>query len=368
MMSPLVQSLILFEVRDGLEYQFVLVHKGAGLSSHQPLQLLFLNQRDLDSIVLSMDEVLGAVEEGLRQHGLKRVVLPPKSHLDLEERYRGHFNILKGYVASIEVAGIKVVGDYVLNYRHQLPSEIGLLTLYHPETGMPFAIVEGTKTTWMRTGAVTAIGAKYLARRDSKVIAHIGARGTARYNILMLSHLFSIEEIRVISKRAESRDRLVKDLREEHRLPVRGVDSYQEAVKGADIIIDSSRLETPEVLIHRDWLKPGSLLIPYGWVMSIDPQIPFIVDKLVVDDWKQCCEGGQLYPVISSGQLTERHLYGEIGEIVCGHKRGRETPEERILFWHRGFAISDIMLGYFYYQRAREKGLGQSLEIFGQEE
>lgn len=338
------------------------------MSSSRSLQILFLNQRDLDSIELSMDEVLKAVEEGLRQHGLKRVILPAKSHLDLEERYRGHFNILKGYVPSIEVAGIKVVGDYVLNYRHQLPSEIGLLTLYHPETGMPFAIVEATKTTWMRTGAVTAIGAKYLARPDSRVIAHIGARGTARYNLLMLSHLFPIEEIRVISKRAESRDRLVKDLQEEHRLPARGANSYEEAVKDADIVVDSTRLETSEVLIHRDWLKPGVLLVPYGWVMSIDPQIPFVVDKLVVDDWKQCCEGGQLYPLISSGQLTERHLYGEIGEIVACRKPGRETPEERILFWHRGFAISDIMIGFLYYQKAKEMGLGQPLEIFGREE
>ncbi len=191
---------------------------------------------------------------------------------------------------------------------------------------MPFAIVEATKTTWMRTGAVTAIGAKYLARPDSRVIAHIGARGTARYNLLMLSHLFPIEEIRVISKRAESRDRLVKDLQEEHRLPARGANSYEEAVKDADIVVDSTRLETSEVLIHRDWLKPGVLLVPYGWVMSIDPQIPFVVDKLVVDDWKQCCEGGQLYPLISSGQLTERHLYGEIGEIVACRETGERNP------------------------------------------
>jgi ornithine cyclodeaminase len=315
-----------------------------------------------------MDDILLAVEEGLRQHGLKKVTLPPKSHLDLEAEFSGHFNILKGYVSSIDVAGIKIVGDYVFNYQRQLPSEIGLLTLYHPDTGMPFAIMEATKTTWMRTGAVTAIGAKYLARPDSKIIAHIGARGTARYNILMLSHLFPIEEIRIISKRAQSRDRLVNELRDEHRLPAKGVDSYEEAVRSADIIVDATRLEMPEMLIHRDWLKPGSLLIPYGWVMSIDPQIPFLIDKLVVDDWKQCREGGQLYPLISSGRLTDRHLYAEIGEIVCAHKQGRESPEERILFWHRGFAISDIMIGNLYYQRAMEKKLGQHLEIFGKEE
>jgi ornithine cyclodeaminase len=338
------------------------------LSHRKPFPILFLNQRDIDSIELHTEEILAAVEEGLRQHGLKKVVLPPKSHLDLEEKYRGHFNILKGYVPSIEVAGVKVVSDYVLNYHYQLPSEIGLVTLYAPETGMPFAIIEATQTTWLRTGAVTAIGAKFLARADSKIIGHIGARGTARSNICMLCHLFPIKDIRIISKRAESRDRLVKALQLEDGLPARGVDSYEEAVRGADIIVDSTRLEKPEVLIHRDWLKPGSLLIPYGWVMSIDPMIPFLVHKLVVDDWKQCSLGGQLYSLISSGQLTDRHLYAEIGEIVCGHKPGRETLEERILFWHRGFAISDIMIAHLLYQKAKQQQIGQYLEILGKEE
>jgi alanine dehydrogenase len=102
--------------------------------------------------------------------------------------------------------------------------------------------------------------------------------------------------------------------------------------------------------------------------MAVDPQIPFMVDKLVVDDWKQCCQGGQLHPLISSGRLTDRHLYGEIGEIVSGGKPGRENPDERILFWHRGFAVSDIMIGHLYYRKAEEQGLGRRLEIFGKEE
>jgi alanine dehydrogenase len=337
------------------------------LNSDRVLPLLFLNQRDLDAVEPSVKEILDQVEEGLRRHGLKQVVLPPKSHLDLENTYRGHFNILKGYVGSIEVAGIKVVGDYVLNYTRKLPSEVALLTLYHPDTGVPFAILEATRITWFRTGAVTAIGAKHLARKESRIIAHIGARGTARSNLVMLSHLFKVEDIRIISKRTESGDALVSKLRNEENLPARRVDSYRDAVEGADIVVDATRLESPEVLTRAEWLKPGSLIIPYGWVMSIDPKIPFLVDKLVVDDWKQCREGGQLYPLIQRGELTDRHLYAEIGEIVCGSKAGREKEDERILFWHRGFAISDIMLGYLYYQKAVEKGLGQLLEIQGKE-
>ena len=109
-------------------------------------------------------------------------------------------------------AGVKVIGDYVNNYRHDLPSELALLTLYQAETGTPVAIMDATELTWMRTGAVTALGAKHLARRGSRVLGHIGARGTAGYNLRYLDHLFDLDEIRVTSRRAESRERFAAEM------------------------------------------------------------------------------------------------------------------------------------------------------------
>ena len=146
------------------------------------LEILFLSKDDIDSLALGLDEVMAAIEAGLRAHGLKQVIMPSKDHLvlDFPEKL---FNILKGYVEPINVAGVKVIGDFQKNYEHGLPSELALVTLYRPETGAPFAIVDGTVLTWMRTGAVTAIGAKYLAVEKPRVLAHIGARGTAWYNV-----------------------------------------------------------------------------------------------------------------------------------------------------------------------------------------
>jgi alanine dehydrogenase len=329
------------------------------------LEILFLSGDDVDRLEPADADVLEAVEAGLRAHGDGDVVLPPKSHLSLEERYGGHFNILPGYVGGLDIAGVKTIGDYAHNHRLALPSELALLTLYRAETGVPFAILDATRLTWMRTGAVTAIGAQHLARPDSRVLAHIGARGTARYNLRYLAGLFDLEEIRVTSRRPESRAAFARAMSEELGREVVAVDTPAEAIDGADIIVDASRLTAPAVLVPTAAVKPGALVVPYGAVMSTEPDLPAIADKFVVDDWEQAARGqfGQYTGIIRSGELRREHLYAEIGEIVTGRRPGRERPDERIVFWHRGFAISDVMLGHLIHERAVESGAGSRLVL-----
>ena len=113
-------------------------------------------------------EILAAVEAGLVAQGNGETVIEPRVHLEPDPAFRGHFNVLRGYVAPLDMAGVKIVGDYVDNYLHGLPSEFGILNLFDPRTGMPRAILDATVITDMRTGAVTAIGAKHLARKDSQ--------------------------------------------------------------------------------------------------------------------------------------------------------------------------------------------------------
>ena len=112
-------------------------------------------------------------------------------------RSDGHFNVLRGVVG--DYAGVKVVGDFVDNYKSGLPSEMALLNLFDPVNGTPKAVIDAAGITDMRTGAVTAIGAKLLAPEKPRVLGHIGARGTAYWNVRLLDHLFDFEEIRVHS-------------------------------------------------------------------------------------------------------------------------------------------------------------------------
>jgi ornithine cyclodeaminase len=329
------------------------------------IEILFLSKEDVDALDLGLQEIMDAIELGLKAHGEKKVIMPSKDHLALDYPAK-LFNILKGFVEPVNVAGVKVIGDFHNNYQHGLPSELALVTLYRPETGAPFAIIDGTLMTWMRTGAVTAVGAKYLAKEKPRVLAHIGARGTAWYNVAMLDLLFDFEEIRVTSRRPESRERFSGEMSERLNKRVLVKETTEETVKEADIIIDASRLLEPQILVRDEWVKPGALIQPYGAVLSVEPTLPFTVDKMVVDDWNQCQQSqyGQFASMTQSGELRTEHIYSEIGEVVAGLKPGRESETERILFWHKGFAISDIMLGNLAYHKAREKGIGTVLPYY----
>lgn len=331
------------------------------------LEILFLSKEDVDALELNLQEIMDAIELGLKAHGERKVIMPSKDHLALDYPAK-LFNILKGYIEPIDVAGVKVIGDFHGNYRHQLPSELALITLYNSETGAPFCIVDGTMITWMRTGAVTAVGAKYLAKKKSRVLGHIGARGTAWYNVPMLDKLFDFEEIRVTSRRPESRERFADQMSVQLGKPVIVKDNTFDTVRDADIIIDASRLLEHQILVPDNLVKPGALIQPYGAVLSVERTLPTSVDKMVVDDWNQCQKSqyGQFAGLIQAGELRSEHIYGEIGEVVAGLKAGRETDDERILFWHKGFAVSDIVLGYLAYQKAVEKGVGTRVPFYKQ--
>jgi alanine dehydrogenase len=308
-------------------------------------------------------EIVAAVEEGLRAQGEGRVVLEPREHLVPDPAFGGHFNLLRAYVEPLGLAGVKVVGDYARNYEVGLPSELALLTLYDPRTGAPLAIVDATEITEWRTGAVTAVGARHLARRDAKVLGHIGARGTAFSNVTMLDAIFDFDEIRVTSRRAESREAFGRALEEALGKPVRVVARAREAVVGADIVVEATRLEQPEPLVLTEWIEPGMLVVPYGTISAVELTLTDVMDKVVVDDWAQCLRGpfGSLRAHVDTGRLSRETLHAELGEIVVGRKHGREADDERILFWHRGLATSDIAVGALLYDKARELGAGTTL-------
>ena len=327
------------------------------------IEILFVSRHDVDELALMNEDVLAAVEAALRAQGNGEVVLEPREHLVPDPAFRGHFNLLRAYVAPLDVAGVKVVGDYVDNWKRGLPSELALLTLYDPRTGVPRAIVDATEITERRTGAMTAIGARYLARRDARVLGHVGARGTAFANVTMLDSVFDFDEIRVTSARAESREAFGRRLEEALEKPVRVLEAWRDVVEGADIVVEASRLPEPEPLLRTEWIERGTLTVPYGTMSAVELSLTSVMDKVVVDDWGQCRRGrfGSLRAHVEAGLLTEETLHAELGDIVAGAKPGRESAEERILFWHRGLATTDIAVGQLIYERARERGLGTPL-------
>ncbi len=329
----------------------------------EEIHFTYLSGPDIAALEMTDEEILDAVEGGLRAQGDGQAVIEPRVHLVPDKAFNGHFNILRGYLAPLGVAGVKIVGDYVDNYKRGLPSEMALLNLFDPRTGMPRALLDATAITDMRTGAMTALGAKYLARKESRVLGHIGARGSSYWNVRLLDHLFDFAEIRVHSRRQESRDAFGAKLSSDLGKTVTVTDDWESCLRGADIVVEASRLDKPRPLLKTAWIEKGAFVVPYGTMSAVELSLTDIMDKLVVDDWGQCKGGmfGSLRAHVEAGKLSEATLYGELGEIVCGRKKGRTGADETILFWHRGLSLSDIALGHAMLEKAARKGIGQRL-------
>ena len=328
------------------------------------LQARVISGIDIRELGISPGEVFAAVEEAVRAQGAGQAVLEPRVHLH-PPNVDGHFNVLRGHLENKRVSGVKIVGDYVGNYAVGLPSELALVVLLDPDTGTTRAMIDGTGITEMRTGALTALGARHLARPDSSVLGHVGARGTSWWNVVYLDAQFNFSEIRVTSRRSSSREQFAERLQDYLQKPVLAVDTVEKCLRGADIMVEATRLSEPQVLLHTEWVTPGTFVVPYGTISALDIDLLDVIDKVVVDDWGQATEGpfGALRRHIDEGRLTVDTLHAELADIVSGKRPGRESADERILFWHRGLSTTDVAVAQMIYERAEAANLGTVLTL-----
>ena len=332
-------------------------------SEHIPIEIRFISGADVDALTIGPDLILEATERALKAQGEHRVVLEPREHLVPDPAFDGHFNLLRAYIAPLDVAGVKVVGDFHGNFKLGLPSELALLTLYDPRTGVPRAIVDATAITEWRTGAVTALGGRHLGAPDAKVLGHVGARGTAFSNVTLLDRVHDFDEIRVTSARPESRAAFGARLEAALGKPVR--------------VVRLDRGDRPRRR-HRRRGDPA-----HRARADHEDRVarPRHARHALRDD-----ERGRARPRRQDGQGLRRRLGPVPGRPLRraararrgrpGHRRvdrgrarrrrrgdaaGRESPGERILFWHRGLATTDIALGQAILDRAVERDVGTLL-------
>jgi ornithine cyclodeaminase len=183
--------------------------------------------------------------------------------------------------------------------------------------------------------------------------------------VRLLNHLFDFDEIRVHSRREDSRNAFAERLSQDLGKKVVATTDWQSCVEGADIVVEASRLSEPTPLLKTAWIKPGAFVVPYGTMSAIELSLTDIMAKLVVDDWGQCKGGkfGSLRAHVEAGKLSEKTLHAELGQIVAGLKPGRQSDTETNLFWHRGLSLSDIALGHAMLEKSKRLGIGQRLRF-----
>ncbi len=275
---------------------------------------------------------------------------------------------MPSYLERLDVSAVKVVNVHPENpKKHGLPTVMAIIILVNPKNGAPLAIMGGARVTSMRTGAAGGVAAKYLARKDSKVVGLVGAGAQARTQLTALLSLYGkLEEVRVWSRTEKTRNAYVAEMEAAGGKVARMVSakSVKEAVEGADIVVTTTPSRKP--LVSGEWVRPGMHFNCIGadapGKEELDPAI-LKRAKIVIDNWEQASHSGEINVPLAEGILTKRDVWGEIGEVVAGLKPGRTSSDEITVFTSTGLAIQDAVTAELAYKKALAKKIGRFVEI-----
>jgi alanine dehydrogenase len=304
-------------------------------------------------------EYVQCVEQAYRMHGQGRYSMEPKGHIVLD-KYPGEWEAMPSYIEEPEAAACKWVSIREQNReRFGLPTVFSILIYTHPETGFPLAICDGSHHTVMRTGAAAAVSAKWLARKDSKVLAIVGAGNMAEGAIETCSEVFAWEEVRVWSRSSATLDRFAERYAGRFPFRLRPSTDLAGVVTGADVVVTITPARDPIVL--DEWISPGTHIAALGADKGGDQELDGRIlqrARIFVDDIRQCRRDGEINVPLAEGLISESDIAGEIGEVVAGAKPGRTSDAEITVFDSTGIALQDSATVPLEYERALAAGVG----------
>jgi ornithine cyclodeaminase/alanine dehydrogenase len=319
--------------------------------------VLYLSRKDVETLNLPMQEIIDALEMMFKEKGDGRTEMPPKP--GIHTRPDAFIHAMPAYIPSLQSAGMKWVSGYPDNQRMGLPYITGLLLLNDPETGVPIAIMDCTWITAKRTGAATAVAAKYLARPDSTTVGIVACGVQGRSNLEALTCLFKIKKVKAYDLYPEIAERYAREMSKALDVAIEPVKRLAEAVQGLDLVVTSGPiLKHPKPLIEPGWLAEGAFASPVDFDSCWKGESLRQINKLATDDLMQMRYYRQ------EGYFKETpEPYADLGEIVGGLKPGRESSKERTMSINLGLALDDMATAIRIYQLAKTKGIGVGLPL-----
>lgn len=328
------------------------------------MKTLLLKKEEVRRLI-SMKEVIAAVEEAYRAFNSGQVIQPPYVGIDLPP-HRGEIDFKTGYNQGNEVISMKASSGGFKNNPEEygVPNGMGTVLLFDGRSGALICAMDGSLLTGLRTGACGAVSVKALARKNARRITSIGTGNQARMQIRAIREVMKIEEIHAWDHHAQTLARFKADIESEFDIPVVMASSKQAAVEQADILVTTTRGKGS--LVEAAWVKPGTHIVAIGTdqrgKQEFDPEV-FRGAKVVVDSTVQCVEKGETQHPIARNIMTAGDIHAEIGEILLGRKPGRESDEEITLFDSTGMAIQDNTTAARIYRNAVEGGVGAFFEF-----
>ncbi len=321
------------------------------------MKLLYLSRSDVEKAQLPMGQIIDALENAFRQKGHGEVEMPPKPGVHpLPDAF---IHAMPAFIRGSDYAGVKWVSGYPQNQARKLPYINGLLILNDAQTGIPVCVMDCTWITAARTGAATALAAKYMARPESKSVGILGCGVQGVSNLQGLHEVFNLESVHAYDTVAESAARFAQRMQQQLNLRVRVVDCPQQAVRDMDLVVTAGPvMHHPHATIQKDWVSPGTFVSAVDFDSYWDRSSLRQFDRIITDDRRQF----EYYQTLGYFQSFPA-LTGELEELVCGRQSGRETSSQRTLCVNLGIAMDDMATAPLVYELARAKSLGTELPL-----
>ena len=322
------------------------------------MQCTYLSRSDIESLNLSMGDIVEALDDVFRLKGAGKTVMPPK--MGVHTAPNAFIHAMPASVQGV-ATGLKWVSGYPGNIAKGLPYITGLLILNDPDTGVPIAVMDCSWITAMRTGASAAISAKYLARRGSSVAAFLGCGVQARASLTaLLQVLPSLRVVHCCDIFRVASQRFVDEMSRKHPdLKFRIFDRADEMAKDSDVVVTAIPIVThPDPPLDAGMLREGGLAISLdydsAWTSAAMQEC-----KFVTDDAQQLLatrEHGPYFQGIPG-------IHADLGELAAQTRRGRTSDRERIFSMNMGLAIEDMATARLVLEFARERGVGSQLTL-----
>ncbi len=320
-------------------------------------EILYLSRQDVERVALPMQEIIRGLEQMFTEKGNGRVEMPPKPGIHpLPDAF---IHAMPAYIPEMKSAGIKWVSGYPQNQAKKLLYINGLLILNDWETGIPLSVMDCTWITAQRTGAATAVAAKHLARPESSTVGILACGIQGRSNLEALLCVFDIKIVKAFDIFPEVAKKFASDMSAQFSVEIEVVKTPKEAVQNLDIVVTSGPiLKNPTPVIEAGWLAEGAFASPVDFDSYWTGAALREVDKIATDDL------GQMEYYRSVGYFKETpKAYADLGEIVVGRRRGRQSEKERTMAINLGIALEDMATAPQIYRRALEKKIGTQLPL-----
>ncbi|MEM1541454.1 MAG: alanine dehydrogenase [Ignisphaera sp.] len=327
------------------------------------MKVLILSDKDVSDI-MDMSRVIELMEIVFREKGLKRVQMPPKVYLFFD-KYQGDLRAMPAYLESLDIAGVKLVNSHPMNPDvYKLPTVMATILLFDPKSGKILCIMNGTWITGARTGATATVATKYLANPNATSIGIIGAGFLAKFHIEAFSKIVDMEKVYIYDVVKSKAEKLAKETEEKLGIKTIAVDTPREAIEPVDVLATLTPSRKP--IVKNEWVHEGIHINAMGadapGKQELDPEI-LKRAKIVVDDIEQAVHSGEINVPISQKIISVKDVYAELGEIVAGIKKGRETDKEITIFDSTGLAIQDVIVAHYIYVEALERGRAQKISL-----